>query len=74
MGNSNFAFQVFQFRKLQAVNAMSAWASGKVTAEQLNVKVMAAPRTKELCPGGSDEPLFDFSRMAYGGFKTLVKS
>ncbi len=41
--------------------------------DEVNAKVMADPRIREMCPGASDAPPFDCSRMAYGGFKTLVK-
>ena len=41
--------------------------------DEVNAKVMADPRIREMCPGGSDAPPFDCSRMAYGGFETLVK-
>jgi uncharacterized protein YbaA (DUF1428 family) len=39
--------------------------------DEVNAKVMADPRIKSLCD--PDNPPFDFSRMAYGGFKTLVE-
>ncbi|MFC7337651.1 DUF1428 domain-containing protein [Haloferula chungangensis] len=42
--------------------------------DEVNAKVMADPRIKEMCPGGKDEPPFDCSRMAYGGFEALVGS
>ena len=38
--------------------------------DQVNAKIMADPRIKELCVPGS-EP-FDCKRMAYGGFKVIV--
>jgi uncharacterized protein YbaA (DUF1428 family) len=38
--------------------------------DQVNAKVMADPRIKELCD--PENPPFDFKRMAYGGFKVLV--
>lgn len=38
--------------------------------DAINAKVMADPRLKDTC-GGPDMP-FDFRRMAYGGFRTLV--
>ena len=40
--------------------------------DQVNAKVMADPRIKELCDA-SNSP-FDFKRMAYGGFKVLVEA
>lgn len=52
-----------------------AWITYKSRGhrDEVNAKVMADPRIKEMCPGGIDAPPFDCSRMAYGGFKTLVK-
>jgi uncharacterized protein YbaA (DUF1428 family) len=38
--------------------------------DQVNAKIMADPRMKEMCDLNS--PPFDFKRMAYGGFKTLI--
>jgi len=38
--------------------------------DQVNAKVMANPRIKQICD--SANPLFDFKRMAYGGFRVLV--
>jgi uncharacterized protein YbaA (DUF1428 family) len=38
--------------------------------DQVNARVMADPRIKEMCDE-SNSP-FDFKRMAYGGFKVLV--
>jgi uncharacterized protein YbaA (DUF1428 family) len=38
--------------------------------DQVNAKVMADPRIKEMCDA-SNSP-FDFKRMAYGGFKVIV--
>ena len=35
----------------------------------MNAKVMSDPRLKSICD--SDNPPFDYARMAYGGFKTL---
>ncbi len=39
--------------------------------DEVNAKVMADPRLQEMC-GSGDMP-FDMSRMAYGGFATLVE-
>lgn len=39
--------------------------------DQVNAKVMADPRIHQMCD--PKNPLFDFKRLAYGGFKTLVK-
>lgn len=39
--------------------------------DEVNAKVMADPRIKNLC--NSDNMPFDCKRMAYGGFKTLVE-
>lgn len=43
--------------------------------DEVNAKVMADPRTQEMCPAvnGGEMP-FDCKRMAYGGFKTIVGS
>lgn len=38
--------------------------------DQVNAKIMADPRIKELCDACSS--IFDGRRMAYGGFKTLI--
>lgn len=38
--------------------------------DEVNAKVMADPRIKEMCD--PDDPPFDCKRMAYGGFKALV--
>ncbi len=39
--------------------------------DRINALVMADPRLKEMCD--ENNPPFDFKRMAYGGFKTLVR-
>ncbi len=39
--------------------------------DDVNARVMADPRLQSLCD--PDHPPFDCSRMAYGGFKTLVE-
>jgi uncharacterized protein YbaA (DUF1428 family) len=39
--------------------------------DQVNEAVMADPRMEALMPADSAEP-FDYRRMAFGGFKTLV--
>jgi uncharacterized protein YbaA (DUF1428 family) len=38
--------------------------------DQVNAKVMADPRIKDICD--PDNPPFDFKRMAYGGFRLVV--
>jgi len=38
--------------------------------DQVNAKVMADPRIKQICDLAN--PPFDFKRMAYGGFRVLV--
>ena len=38
--------------------------------DEVNAKVMADPRIKDLCDPAN--PPFDFKRMAYGGFRVLV--
>ena len=38
--------------------------------DQINAKIMADPRIKEMCD--PDNPPFDCKRMAYGGFTVLV--
>jgi uncharacterized protein YbaA (DUF1428 family) len=38
--------------------------------DQVNAKVMADPRIKQVC--NPDNPPFDFKRMAYGGFRLVV--
>lgn len=39
--------------------------------DEVNAKVMADPRVKDMC-GPADAP-FDFRRMAYGGFRVFVE-
>lgn len=38
--------------------------------DAVNAKVMADPRLQEMC--GSEQAPFDYRRMAYGGFRTIV--
>ena len=38
--------------------------------DRINALVMADPRLE--CLMDKDKPIFDFTRMAYGGFKTIV--
>lgn len=38
--------------------------------DRINAAVMADPRLESLMD--KDDPIFDFKRMAYGGFKTIV--
>ena len=40
--------------------------------DQVNAKVMADPRMASM--GEKGEMPFDFKRMAYGGFKTIVEA
>ena len=40
--------------------------------DRVNAAVMNDPRIKEMMESGA-EPPFDYRRMAYGGFKTLVR-
>jgi uncharacterized protein YbaA (DUF1428 family) len=40
--------------------------------DRVNAKVMKDPRIKNMC--ASDAMPFDMKRMAYGGFKTIVKA
>jgi uncharacterized protein YbaA (DUF1428 family) len=39
--------------------------------DAVNAKVMADPRLQEMCD--KDNPILDFRRMAYGGFRTIVE-
>ncbi|MEN0036564.1 MAG: DUF1428 domain-containing protein [Cellvibrio sp.] len=39
--------------------------------DRINALVMADPRLNEMC--NKDNPPFDFKRMAYGGFKSIVR-
>lgn len=39
--------------------------------DAVNAKVMADPRIKEMCD--PENPLFDYTRMAYGGFRSIVE-
>jgi uncharacterized protein YbaA (DUF1428 family) len=51
-----------------------AWIvyNSKEHRDEVNAKVMADPRMNDMCGGG--EMPFDCSRMAYGGFKTIVEA
>lgn len=40
--------------------------------DAVNGKVMADPRLQEMCD--KDNPLFNYKRMAYGGFRSIVVS
>lgn len=40
--------------------------------DEVNAKVMADPRMHEFCPDHGGTPPFDYKRMAYGGFRTIV--
>lgn len=39
--------------------------------DRINALVMADPRLKDMCD--ENNPPFDFKRMAYGGFKSIVR-
>lgn len=39
--------------------------------DEVNAKVFADPRLQEMCD--KDNPLFDYKRMAYGGFRSIVE-
>ena len=39
--------------------------------DAVNAKVMADPRMKEMCD--PENPVFDYRRMAYGGFRAIVE-
>ena len=39
--------------------------------DRINARVMADPRLSDMC--NKDNPPFDFRRMAYGGFKSIVR-
>jgi uncharacterized protein YbaA (DUF1428 family) len=40
--------------------------------DQIMAKVMADPRMNEMCD--PENPSFDYTRMAYGGFRTIVEA
>ncbi|MGF1531523.1 MAG: DUF1428 domain-containing protein [Puniceicoccaceae bacterium] len=44
--------------------------------DAVNAKVMADPRMAEMCPQRNPDfkPSFDWTRMSYGGFKTIVEA
>ncbi len=42
------------------------------SGDEVNAKVVADPRLKGMCEKG--EMPFDYKRMAYGGFETLVEA
>ena len=64
---------------LQSANAgpddtvIFAWAvfKSREHRDEVNAKIMADPRLHEMC--NPERPNFDFKKMAYGGFKTLIK-
>lgn len=39
--------------------------------DEVNSKIMADPRLQEMCD--PNNPLFDYKKMAYGGFKALIR-
>jgi uncharacterized protein YbaA (DUF1428 family) len=39
--------------------------------DEANAKIMADPRLAEICPGTAK--IFDYKRMAFGGFKSIVR-
>lgn len=49
-----------------------AWIiySSREERDRINAKVMEDPRLKDMC--GQDSAPFDYRRMAYGGFKSIV--
>jgi uncharacterized protein YbaA (DUF1428 family) len=49
-----------------------AWVvfESRAHRDQANEKIMADPRLRGIMDG--DRPIFDYKRMAYGGFKELV--
>ena len=51
-----------------------AWIvfESRASRDEVNAKVMADERLKDMC--GKGEVPFDYKRMAYGGFQTLVKA
>jgi uncharacterized protein YbaA (DUF1428 family) len=51
-----------------------AWLvfESRASRDEVNAKVVADPRLKGMCEKG--EMPFDFKRMAYGGFETLVEA
>lgn len=51
-----------------------AWIvyASKEERNKTNEAVMNDPRMKEMMESGSQEAPFDYTRMAYGGFRTLV--
>ncbi len=38
--------------------------------DSVNAKVMAGPRMKDMCD--PENPIFDYTRTAYGGFRQIV--
>ena len=46
--------------------------TSRVHRDRVNAKAMKDPRIRNMC--ASDAMPFDLKRMAYGGFKTLVKA
>ena len=55
-------------------NGAFAWIlfESRSSRDQVNAKVMAAERLKAICEKA--QVPFDYKRMAYGGFETLVKA
>lgn len=69
---------VFPFTKLGTVQegetVVFAWVlyKSREHRDEVNKKVMADPRIKEMC--GSEDMPFDSKRMAYGGFTVMVEA
>lgn len=72
------AAEMTSFRDLAKANddetVVFAWITYKSRKDRdkLNEKVMNDPRMLDICPSGKE--LFDFKRMAFGGFETIVEA
>lgn len=76
VGDDLDAKEMISFRQLAQAGpdetVIFAWVvyASRESRDQANAKVMADPRMAEMMD--PNKPIFDFKRMAYGGFKQLV--
>jgi uncharacterized protein YbaA (DUF1428 family) len=72
------AKEMVSFRQLAGAKddetVVFAWIvfESRASRDEVNAKVVADPRLKNMCAKG--QMPFDYKRMAYGGFETLVEA
>jgi len=77
VGDDFTAENMIPFPKLAGASADETVVMAYIVYESrehrdaVNAKVMADPRIKEMCD--PQTPMFDYTRMAYGGFRTIVE-